>query len=105
LNLYPTKKNFELVNKEQEKLGETPFANPRNLTAGSIRQLDPKITAKRRLDVSAYDLISLVLKDVRFQVGRTGAITPVAILEPVEVGGATITKATLHNEDMIKKKE
>jgi len=53
-----TKKNFELVNKEQEKLGETPFANPRNLAAGSIRQLDPKITAKRRLDVGAYDLIS-----------------------------------------------
>jgi DNA ligase (NAD+) len=188
-----TKKNFELVNKEQEKLGEPTFANPRNLAAGSIRQLDPKITAKRRLDVGAYDLISFhgqktheqehkilhalgfktnnkyckhcknleevfeyrnywlknreklpyeidgtvvqvndnrifqklgvvgkaprgaiafkfplkqsttILKDVRFQVGRTGAVTPVAILEPVEVGGVTITKATLHNEDMIKK--
>jgi DNA ligase (NAD+) len=188
-----TKKNFELVNKEQEKLGETPFANPRNLAAGSIRQLDPKITAKRRLDVGAYDLISFhgqktheqehkilhalgfktnnkyckhcknlqevfeyrnywlknreklpyeidgtvvqvndnrifqklgvvgkaprgaiafkfplkqsttILKDVEFQVGRTGAVTPVAILEPVDVGGVTITRATLHNEDMIKK--
>jgi len=188
-----TKKNFELVNKEQEKLGEPTFANPRNLAAGSIRQLDPRITAKRRLDVSAYDLISFhgqktheqehkilhalgfktnnkyckycknlqevfdyrnywlknreklpyeidgvvvqvndngifkklgvvgkaprgaiafkfplkqattILKEVKFQVGRTGAVTPVAILEPVEVGGVTITRATLHNEDMIKK--
>jgi DNA ligase (NAD+) len=188
-----TKKNFELVNKEQEKLGEPTFANPRNLAAGSIRQLDPKITAKRRLDVDAYDLITFhgqkthqqehkilhalgfktnnkyckycknlkevfdfrnywlknreklpyeidgvvvqvndnkifqklgvvgkaprgaiafkfplkqtttILKDVQFQVGRTGAVTPVAILEPVEVGGVTITRATLHNEDMIKK--
>lgn len=188
-----TKKNFELVNEEQKKLGLPTFANPRNLAAGSIRQLDPKITAKRRLDVSAYDLVSFlgqkthqqehkilhalgfktnnkyckycknlkeviefreywlknreklpyeidgivvqvndneifkklgvvgkaprgaiafkfplkqattILKDVIFQVGRTGAVTPVAILEPVEVGGVTITRATLHNEDMIKK--
>jgi DNA ligase (NAD+) len=188
-----TKKNFELVNEEQRKLGLPTFANPRNLAAGSIRQLDPKITAKRRLDVNAYDLITYlgqkthaqehkilhalgfktnnkyckhcknlqevfeyrnywlknreklpyeidgtvvqvndnkifeklgvvgkaprgaiafkfplkqattILKDVRFQVGRTGAVTPVAILEPVEVGGVTITRATLHNEDMIKK--
>jgi DNA ligase (NAD+) len=188
-----TKKNFELVNKEQERLGQPTFANPRNLAAGSIRQLDPKVTAKRRLDVSAYDLLTYlgqrtheqehkilhalgfktnnkyskycknlkeviefreywlknreklpyeidgivvqvnnneifqklgvvgkaprgaiafkfplkqattILKDVRFQVGRTGAVTPVAILEPVEVGGVTITRATLHNEDMIKK--
>jgi DNA ligase (NAD+) len=181
------------VNEEQRKLGLPTFANPRNLAAGSIRQLDPKITAKRRLDVNAYDLITYlgqrtheqehkilhalgfktnnkyckhcknlqevfeyrnywlknreklpyeidgivvqvndnrifqklgvvgkaprgaiafkfplkqattILKDVRFQVGRTGAVTPVAILEPVEVGGVTITRATLHNEDMIKK--
>jgi DNA ligase (NAD+) len=188
-----TKKNFELVNKEQEKLGQPTFANPRNLAAGSIRQLDPKITAKRRLDVNAYDLVTdlgqktheqehkilhilgfktnnkyskycknlkeviefreywlknreklpyeidgivvqvndnkifqklgvvgkaprgaiafkfplkqatTILKDVKFQVGRTGAITPVAILEPVEVGGVTITKATLHNEEIIEK--
>jgi DNA ligase (NAD+) len=188
-----TKKNFELVNEEQKKLGFPTFANPRNLAAGSIRQLDPKITAKRRLDVNAYDLVTYlgqrtheqehkilhalgfktnnkyckycknlqevfeyrnywlknreklpyeidgtvvqvndnrifqklgvvgkaprgaiafkfplkqsttILKDVKFQVGRTGAVTPVAILEPVEVGGVTITRATLHNEDMIKK--
>jgi DNA ligase (NAD+) len=187
-----TKKNFELVNKEQKELGLPTFANPRNLAAGSIRQLDPKITAKRRLDVSVYDVISehgqknhsqehallqilgfktnnkyskycksleeviefrkywmqhreklpyeidgvvvqindnkiykklgvvgkaprgriafkfplkqttTILKNVTFQVGRTGAVTPIAILEPVEVGGVTITKATLHNEDFIK---
>lgn len=188
-----TKKNFAIVNEEQEKMGQPPFANPRNLASGSIRQLDPKITAKRRLDVSIYDLVSdlgqkthyqehkilsilgfktnnkyskycknlkeviefreywlkhrenlpyeidgivvqvnnnkifkklgvvgkaprgaiafkfplkqttTILKEVRFQVGRTGAVTPVAILEPVEVGGVTISRATLHNEEMVKK--
>ena len=188
-----TKKNFEIVNKEQKKAGLSPFANPRNLAAGSIRQLDPKITAKRRLDVSIYDLISdlgqetheqehkilhilgfktnnkyskyckdlnevfgfhqywlkhrerlpyeidgvvvtvnnnkifdklgvvgkaprgaiaykfplkqatTILENVVFQVGRTGAITPVAVLKPVEVAGVTISRATLHNEDEIKR--
>lgn len=188
-----TKKNFELVNEEQRKLGLPPFANPRNLAAGSIRQLDPKITAKRRLDIGIYDLVTdlgqkthfqehkiiqalgfknnnkycrycknlkevfefreywlknreklpyeidgtviqvndneifkklgvvgkaprgaiafkfplkqatTILKEVKFQVGRTGAVTPVAILEPVEVGGVKINRATLHNEEMIKK--
>jgi len=188
-----TKKNFEKANKEQEKLDQAPFANPRNLAAGSIRQLDPKITAKRHLDVNAYELISdfgqethaqkhkilhtlgfktnnkynkhcqdlkevfefhdscyknrekfpyeidgivvqinkneifeklgvvgkaprgaiafkfplkqseTIVEDVKVQVGRTGAITPVAHLKPVEVGGVTISRATLHNEDEIKR--
>jgi DNA ligase (NAD+) len=188
-----TKKNFQKVNEEQIKLGESPFANPRNLAAGSIRQLDPKITAKRMLDSNAYELISdlgqktheekhkilhilgfktnnkyskyckdlkevfnfhdfwyknreklpyeidgivvqindikifeklgvvgkaprgaiafkfplkqseTIVEDIKVQVGRTGAITPVAILKPVEVGGVTITRATLHNEEEIKR--
>lgn len=188
-----TKKNFLKVNKEQIEKGASPFANPRNLAAGSIRQLDPKITAQRRLDVTAYDLISdlgqktheqehkilhilgfktnnkysrycenleevfkfhdfwyknreklpyeidglvvtinsnkifeklgvvgkaprgaiafkfplkqaeTIVENIVVQVGRTGAITPVAILKPVEVGGVTITRATLHNEDEIRR--
>jgi len=188
-----SKKDFEKVNKEQEKLKLPIFANPRNLAAGSIRQLDPKITAKRRLDSTAYALVTdlgqetheqehkilhtlgfktnnkyskycrnlkevfyfrnfwlenreklpyeidgvvviinnnkifeklgvvgkaprgaiafkfplkqaeTIVEDISVQVGRTGAITPVAHLKPVEVGGVTITRATLHNEDEIKR--
>jgi len=188
-----SKKDFERVNRERKKMGYPPFANPRNLAAGSIRQLDPKITAKRHLDSNCYELITdfgqktheqkhkilqalgfktnnkyskycknleevfafyektqkmrekfpyeidgvvvtvnkikifeklgvvgkaprgviafkfplkqatTIVKDIRVQVGRTGALTPVAILEPVEVGGVTISRATLHNEDEIKR--
>jgi len=188
-----SKKDFEKVNKEQEKKGLPTFANPRNLAAGSVRQLDPKITAQRHLDSNCYELITdfgqkthqekheilkalgfktnnkysrhcknlnevfdyhqkilkmrekfpyeidgitvtinkieifeklgvvgkaprgaiaykfplkqatTILEDVKFQVGRTGAITPVAILKPVEVAGVTINRATLHNEDEIKR--
>ena len=190
------KKDFELLNKKQESLGEKKFANPRNAAAGSLRQLDPRITATRPLtffsyglgvcepnlnlkthtetiqllkqfnlpisDLSAsvkgvnglqsfyekvlklrdsltYDIDGVVYKvnsfnyqnelgfvsraprwaiahkfpaeeaiteilDIDVQVGRTGAITPVARLKPVFVGGVTITNATLHNEDeMIRK--
>ena len=188
-----TKKNFEAVNKKQKKSGEAPFANPRNLAAGSIRQLNPKITAERKLDVTAYDLVSdfgqetheeehkileilgfktnnkfsrhcrnlaevfdfrnhwlknreklpyeidgsvvtvnsnkifekmgvvgkaprgaiafkfplkeatTIVEDIMVQVGRTGAVTPVAILRPVQIGGVIISRATLHNEDEIKR--
>ena len=188
-----TKKEFEKVNKEQIKQGLTPYANPRNLASGSLRQLDPQITAKRHLDSICYELLTdfgqesheekhkvlkalgfrtnnqysrycrnlnevfefhkasaklrekfpyeidgitvivnnlkifeklgvvgkaprgaiaykfslkqatTIVEDIKVQVGRTGAITPVAYLKPVEVGGVTISRATLHNEDEIKR--
>ncbi len=188
-----TKKGFEKANKEREKQGLPLYANPRNLAAGSIRQLDPRVVASRNLDADVYDLISdlrqkthqeehiilqalgfktnnkhnrlcgnldevfafydvwkekrdnlpyeidgivvsvndnrifenlgvvgksprgaialkfplieatTTVEDVEVQVGRTGAMTPVAILRPVEVNGATITRATLHNEREIER--
>ncbi len=191
-------KDFQKMNHKAATLGEKEFANPRNAAAGSLRQLDSKITAKRPLSFFAYGLGALepaswlpetheqllnayvdfglpvcperrVLKSVeeiltfykeigakrdslpydidgvvykvnsfteqsklgfvsrapRFalahkypaqealttvlgidvQVGRTGAITPVARLAPVEVGGVTVTNATLHNEDEVQRKD
>jgi len=188
------KKEFERINKELEKKKEKTYANPRNLAAGSIRQLDPKVTANRRLDSFAYSLITdlgqkvheeehkilktfgfktnphnkfcknlseveefrkhwettrgkidyeidgivivtnenaafkklgtigkaprgaiaykfsakegtTIIEDVIWQVGRTGVLTPVAVLKPVSIGGTTITRATLHNFDEIKRLE
>jgi len=190
--VFITKKEFEKINKEQKERDLPIYANPRNLAAGSVRQLDPKITASRKLDFFAYDLLTdlgqkthedkhKILKelgfktnknnrycknleevfqfrehwikqrdkldyeidgivvlvnnneifeklgvvgkaprggiafkfppsqsttkvlDIKVQVGRTGALTPVAILDPIQVSGITITKATLHNEDEIKR--
>jgi len=192
--VFMPKAEFEKLNKIRARQGETLFANPRNAAAGSIRQLDPKITASRHLDSFCYALVTDVgqkfheeehkilhclgfktnknnkycknlnevfefrdywenvkhreklnyeidgivviindneifkklgyigkaprgaiaykfspkeattkLKDIIVQVGRTGVLTPVAILEPVEVGGVTIQHATLHNEDEIKR--
>ena len=190
--VFITKKEFEKINKLQKEKGLPVYANPRNIAAGSVRQLDPKITASRHLDSFAYELLTdfgqkthedkhKILKDLGFkvnknnkycknleevfqfrerwmkarekldyeidgivvlinnneifeklgvvgkapragiafkfpqaeattkvldikiQVGRTGAMTPVAILEPVQVTGITITRATLHNEDEIKR--
>jgi len=186
------KKVFEKINKEQEKKGEKIFANPRNAAAGSIRQLDPKITASRKLDFFGYDLLAdfgqttheqthailrligvkdnplnrhcqdlkeieafhdyvykerehlhywtdgvvgvinnlklfqklgvvgktprgivaykfpaqeatTIIEDVKFSVGRTGVLTPVADLKPVLIGGTTVSHATLHNLDEIKR--
>lgn len=186
------KKVWAELNREQEKRGEEPFANPRNAAAGSIRQLDPKIAASRRLDFYGYDLITdfgqknheeaheilrllgvktnphnvycpdlaavekfhkhmaairvkqdywfdgivvnvnnialfkklgvvgktprailaykfpgeeatTKLLEVRWQVGRTGALTPVATMEPAQIGGTMVTHATLHNPDEIKR--
>lgn len=191
--VYMTKEEFKKINEERIARKEVPFANPRNAAAGSLRQLDPQITAKRKLDLFCYGvgymegytfktqwevlqtlpkwglkvnpLVRLVksideaieyhremekirdslpyeidgivikvndlslweklgtkarspryalaykfqptqsttlLLDVVFQVGRTGAVTPVAILKPVKIGGVVVERATLHNEDFIK---
>jgi DNA ligase (NAD+) len=190
------KDDFEKLNKEREKAGEPLFANPRNAAAGSVRQLDPKITSQRPLNMFAYavgrvegkrltthwdsilylkqlgfkisqyvelsqsveqikeyyqkileirndlpyEIDGIVIKvnefalqeklgelsrsprwavawkfpaqqentkirDIIVSVGRTGALTPVAILEPVRVGGVEVSRATLHNEDEVKKKD
>ncbi len=190
------KADFDLLNLEQRKRGEKEFANPRNAAAGSLRQLDPRITADRHLTFYAYGIgeqdygslhkhsqtldklmelgfpvsierrvikgiggllgyyhsigakrdslpfeidgvvykvndlaaqrqIGFVSRAPRFalahkypaeeattavqhidvQVGRTGALTPVARLEPVFVGGVTVTNATLHNEDEVHRKD
>ena len=185
------KQDFEKLNQMQAKLGEKPFANPRNLAAGTIRQLDPCIAASRPLRFMAYDLVTpdlpthqeayeflrqigfqtsgqdhvythlnevfaeikhlgqvrgdflfntdgMVIKindrkiyselgivgktpraavafkypaeestskvrDIVISIGRTGAATPVAILDPVEIAGSTVRHATLHNSDEIAK--
>ncbi|MDW8320013.1 MAG: NAD-dependent DNA ligase LigA [Armatimonadota bacterium] len=193
--VYLTHDEFRRINEEREQTGEPTFANPRNAAAGSVRQLDSRITARRRLSLFAYgigaiegasfdthwqilqtlkawgfpvnphaqicpgieevvafceewtarrgelhyDVDGVVVKvnsllmqqdlgyvqrsprwaiaykfpaqqartrivEVRWQVGRTGALTPVAVMEPVEVGGVTVSRATLHNEDEIARK-
>ncbi len=190
--VFITREEFERVNAEQKKKGERVYANPRNIAAGSIRQLDPKVTASRRLDSFEYAIVegfapktheeehvmlaklgfktnthnqhvkslaeAIAFRDrwekqrgelpyeidgvvailnsnhafaeagavgkapraaiaykfspreattrvaeIRVQVGRTGALTPVAVLQPVSLGGITITHATLHNFDEIKR--
>lgn len=203
--VWMAKHTLEELNKKQKAAGEEPFANPRNLAAGSLRQLDPKVTASRKLDSFIYDVaqigkqeagskkqaeitfpvtqheelellgslgfkvnknyrhckdieeaieywkewkekmakqdywadgivikvderayqeaigytgkgprfvvafkfpaaqVTTVLEDIVFQVGRTGVITPVAELRPVSIGGSTVSRATLHNEDEIKR--
>jgi DNA ligase (NAD+) len=194
--VYLPKKGFEALNEKQEEEGLTPFANPRNAAAGSLRQLDPKITAQRSLDIfvfnvqryngqdlkshikslqyveslgfkvspekimcdtieEAWEAITYLgekrgglpfgidgivikvdslsdreilgstaktprwaiaykfpaekkktrLKDIVVNVGRTGVLTPMAILEPVRIAGSTVSKTTLHNEDYIKLKD
>ena len=194
-----TRADFEKLNARQMENGAKPFANPRNAAAGSVRQLDSRITASRPLRLMAYGVglvdgvpgsewptyealmlhlrdmgfavapearlcrnvgeveaafdelgakrqslpfeidgvvakvndVSLherlgytaraprwaialkfpamqaetVLKDIAIQVGRTGVLTPVAVLEPVQVGGVVVSRATLHNEDEIAAKD
>ena len=190
--VFLSRKEFERINREQEKAGAKAYANPRNIAAGSVRQLDPKVTAGRRLDSFAYDIVSgfgltkhekeheklkelgfktnpnnrlvqsleevfefrdywekhrekldyeidgiviilnnndiygeagvvgkapraaiaykfspreatTIVQNILVQVGRTGTLTPVAELRPVEVGGVRISHATLHNLDQIRK--
>ena len=189
---FMNKNVFEELNREQKKKGEPPFANPRNAAAGSIRQLDSKITASRKLDFFGYALMTdfgqkthevaheilkllgvkvnpenlyaknlaeveefhkylakvrgklnywidgevviinsneafdklgvvgktprgmvaykfppeqatTIVREVVWQVGRTGAITPVAVMDPVFVAGTTVTHSTLHNLDEIER--
>ena len=186
------KKDFAKLNKELDKKGQKIYANPRNLAAGSLRQLNPKIAAARDLDSFAYSLVTdfnqktheeehsileslgfrvnphnrfvkdleeiqkfrdywdehreklpyeidgvvvalndnkifgrlgvvgkaprgavaykfspkestTKVKDIIVSVGRTGALTPIAVLEPVEIGGVTVSRATLHNEDEVRR--
>lgn len=194
--VYISKENFEKINEQQEENGLQLFANPRNLAAGTLRQLDSKLTAKRPLDIFIFNLeymqnekfkthsqsleylINLgfkvspnfkicktiedviehieywtvnrsdlsfeidgmvikvndleereqmgytaksprwaiaykfpaeqkktKLKDIIVEVGRTGTITPTAILEPVRLAGTVVARATLHNEDYINEKD
>ena len=189
-------KKFKELNRKREEMGEPLFANPRNAAAGSVRQLDSKITAERPLEIYCYglgevrgrtfkthweilqtfpkwglrtnpniqrcqnidevleyyhkmnekretlpyEIDGIVIKvdrldlqtrlgeiarsprwalafkfqpkqettkilDIIVQVGRTGALTPVAVMEPVKVGGVEVSRATLHNQDEIDKKD
>ncbi len=188
--VFLTKKEFARINAEQEKKGMKTYANPRNIAAGSVRQLDPSVIADRRLDSFEYDIVTdigqmhhdevhallkvfgfktnsnnkpaknmkevfefrdywakhrerldyeidgtvaivnenaifaragiigkapraamaykfspreatTIVEDIKIQVGRTGVLTPVAVMRPVNIGGTTVTHATLHNADEI----
>ncbi|HOL51109.1 MAG TPA: NAD-dependent DNA ligase LigA [Bacillota bacterium] len=194
--VYMRKSEFERLNQERASRGEPMFANPRNAAAGSLRQLDPKVTASRKLDaffyylpeaerygiethwdaldfirslgfrvnpeiilcdglgetlefihrladlrpMLPYEIDGVVVKvnrldlqrklgftshsprwasaykypaqqvqtrvrDIIVQVGRTGVLTPTAVFEPVDVGGVTVSRASLHNEDYVRAKD
>ena len=194
--VFMPKRSFEDLNKEKEVNGEQAFANPRNAAAGSLRQLDSKLAAKRSLSIFlysvndftnfhaktqsealdeldalgfktnqnrqrvadiegvldyikhwteqreklSYDIDGIVIKvndideqdelgytqksprwaiaykfpaeevvttlhDIELSVGRTGVVTPTAVLEPVRVAGTTVSRASLHNEDLIHEKD
>lgn len=194
--VYMSRHEFTKLNEERRMSGDPLFANPRNAAAGSLRQMDPRITAARQLDIFVYGVGDIngvtlntqmevldflresgfrvnpnvklcqsideatgfvkswndrrdelnydidgvvvkvnsleqqatlgatartprwavaykfpakqgttVIRDIIVQVGRTGALTPVALLEPVELAGSTVSRATLHNEDIIRSKD
>ena len=193
---YMPRKSFINLNKDREKKGEAHFANPRNAAAGSLRQLDPKLAAARKLDIFlysindfteldaasqsealaeldelgfktnperiiaktidevldyiqywttsrellSYDIDGIVIKvnalehqeemgftqksprwaiaykfpaeevvttllDIELSIGRTGVVTPTAILNPIHVAGTTVSRASLHNEDLIHERD
>lgn len=193
---YMPRKSFMKLNEEKEKKGEAPFANPRNAASGSLRQLDSKLAAARKLDIFlysindfteldatsqsealteldelgfktnperiiaktiddvldyiahwttsrdalSYDIDGIVIKvnaiehqeemgftqksprwaiaykfpaeevvttllDIELSIGRTGVVTPTAVLEPVHVAGTTVSRASLHNEDLIHERD
>ena len=193
---YMPKKSFAALNVTKEENGEEPFANPRNAAAGSLRQLDPKMAAKRNLAIFLYAIadfgetgvashseglalldrlgfttnperkrcetiedvltfigewtenrlrlpyeidgivikvdslgqqaqlgytaksprwaiaykfpaeeVSTTLREIELSIGRTGVLTPTAILDPVRVAGTTVQRASLHNEDFIREKD
>ena len=193
--VYMPKKSFEKLNQKQEEEGKPLFANPRNAAAGSLRQLDPKIAAKRGLDILIFniqlaegmeftthaetldylkslkfkvipykklnnvqkiddyvmainenreklpcdidgavikvndlnqrgrmgttakfpkwavaykyppEIKDTVVEDIVIQVGRTGVLTPKAVVRPVRLAGTTVTNATLHNQDFISERD
>jgi DNA ligase (NAD+) len=196
--VFMNRRHFDALNRERRELGESVFANPRNAAAGSLRQLDPKLTAERHLDIFLfglgtaptpgvqtqgealeylrrvglrtnphsqvcpsfrdvldfvrkwrekdqrsslpYDIDGVVVKvnelalqsqlattarsprwaiaykfpaeqvvtkvlGIAVQVGRTGTLTPLAELEPVLVAGSTVSRATLHNEDIVRDRD
>lgn len=194
--VFISRKDFVKINEEQEALGQTLFANPRNAAAGSLRQLDPKITAGRKLDIFVFNIQRIegktfsthaetleymkllgfrvspgykvcsnireameeinrigeergefqfeidgavvkvnslrqreilgstaktprwaaaykypaekkqtIIKDIWVNVGRTGVLTPNAVLEPVKLAGTTVGRATLHNMDYVREKD
>lgn len=192
--VYIPKKDFAELNRIQKEKGLPEFANPRNTGAGSMRQLDPKLTASRRLSFFAYGVASdhgqtthqqehqlaqalglpvehhsewvktiteaeaflkkweharkdlpygtdgavininsedlfaalgvvgkaprgavafkfsaeqttTIIRDIELRIGRTGAVTPVAVLDPVKLAGSTVARASLHNEDEIVRKD
>jgi NAD-dependent DNA ligase (contains BRCT domain type II) len=191
-----SKKEFLRLNQERQNEGQQVFANPRNAAAGSLRQLDPKVTASRKLDTFMYTIVTFdglnvtkqsealetldelgfhvnptaevthglegvknyiekygkirddldygidgvvlkindldiqrdlgntvkvprweiaykfppeqaesVVREITWTIGRTGVLTPTAVMDPVSLAGTTVARATLHNEDMIKQKD
>lgn len=192
--IWMSKRELERINREREKSGEEQFANPRNVASGTIRQLDPRVVAERKLSAFIYDIdkcnfptpkyqheeleklsalgfrvnkhfkvcrgvqdvidywrvwqkkarsedywidgvvvkvderkyqemlgytgkaprfgiafkfpaeqATTVIEDIRIQVGRTGVLTPVAVMKPVRVAGTTVSRATLYNADEIER--